>query len=145
MYILRFLFGHCYPFFTSLYGSVFDFAHRLQQRGFAPLRRHVAVGLEQFPEMTDEVGIGKQARPVGALGEQFSVFAHTQNWPGRCFVTAGKYSVRILRLDFRAGLNKMTEVTLASATFATGNLGGRRFTKGIINLHRRLARSVQMT
>ena len=62
--------------------------------------------------MTDEVGVGKQAGPVGALGEQFSVFAHTQNWPGQCYVTGGKYSVRILRLDFRAGLNKMTEVTM---------------------------------
>jgi hypothetical protein len=126
LYSLGFFLLHCFLLCASFYGGVFDFAHRLQQRSLAPLRRNVAVGLEQFPEVSYQVGIGKQARPVGALGEQFRVFAHTQKLAQPVLFTAGKYSIRILRLDFRARLNKMTEVTLAAAAVVSRNWIGYR-------------------
>jgi hypothetical protein len=45
------------PRFAVFDGSIFDLAHRPQKRRFAFFRRHLAVGLEQLPEVADQIGI----------------------------------------------------------------------------------------
>ena len=77
------------PFFACFDGGVFDLAHRLQQRCFALFGRDFAVGLEQFPEVADQVGIGEQARPVRSFGRTFVASLIRRDFSRRSFPPQG--------------------------------------------------------
>src|SRR5260370_27658080 len=109
------IFPYFFPDFAGFDGGVFDLAHRPQQRSFALFRRDLAVGLEQFPEVTDQIGIREQARPVRPFGRLFCGFAYTHVFPDavfRCWEGLGSHH----RLIFGRRLRKMTKVTDTSGS-----------------------------
>src|SRR5260370_29035068 len=109
------IFPYFFPDFAGFDGGVFDLAHRPQQRSFALFRRDLAVGLQQFPEVTDQIGIREQARPVRPFGRLFRGFAHTHDFRHavfRCWEGLGSHH----RLNFGRRLRKMTKVTATSGS-----------------------------
>src|SRR5712692_7692497 len=114
-HIFASFFPNFFPDFAGFDSGVFDLAHRPQQRRFAVFRRDLAVGLEQFPQVTDQIGIREQARPVRPFGRLFRGFAHTHDFPHavfRCWEGLGSHH----RLNFGRRLRKMTKVTDTSGS-----------------------------
>src|SRR5216684_3342890 len=114
-HIFASFFPNFFPDFAGFDSGVFDLAHRPQQRRFAVFRRDLAVGLEQFPQVTDQIRIREQARPVRPFGRLFRGFAHTHVFPHavfRCWEGLGSHH----RLNFGRRLHKMTKVTDTSGS-----------------------------
>src|SRR5260370_11335011 len=109
------IFPYFFPDFAGFDGGVFDLAHRPQQRSFALFRRDLAVGLEQFPEVTDEVGVRWRAGSGRPFGRLVRGVAHTHVFPHavfRCWERLGSHH----RLNFGRRLRKMTKVTDTSGS-----------------------------